>query len=114
MDRQQHKKTHKGGEIVRTYPYDMQLLNSEPLFRESFQRVSCINFYQKIQRGHPEVAREFSLKFDGNKTKVWMLEFEVSESSISVATNIPNNGEKWFKAMSLNSSFSKEFLKPEY
>jgi hypothetical protein len=43
-----------------------------------------------------------------------MLEFEVSEHSISVATKIPDCGEKWFKAMSLNSSFSKEFFKPEY
>jgi hypothetical protein len=33
--------------------------------------------------------------------------------SIYVAIEIPNTGEKWFKAMSLNASFSKEFLKPE-
>ena len=39
MDIQQHKKTHKGGEIVRTKPYDMQFLNSKPLFKEAFQRV---------------------------------------------------------------------------
>jgi hypothetical protein len=43
-----------------------------------------------------------------------MLEFDVSENSISFSIEIPNYGEKWFKAMSLNSSFSKEFLKPEY
>jgi hypothetical protein len=112
MDNQQHRKTHKGGEIVRTEPYDMQLLDSEPLIREAFQRVGCINFFQKMQRGHLEVAREFALNFDGTKTKVGILEFEVSENSISVATKIPNNGEKWFKAMTLNASFSKEFLQP--
>ena len=42
------------------------------------------------------------------------LEFEVSEKSISTATLIATYGEKWFKSMSLNSTFSKEFLKPEY
>jgi len=67
-----------------------------------------------MQRGHPEVAREFALNFDGTKTKVVMLEFEVSELSISSATKIPNNGEKWFKVMTLNVAFSKELLKPEY
>jgi hypothetical protein len=92
----------------------MQLLDSDPLIREAFQRVGCINFCQKMQRGHPEVAREFALNFDGTKTKVGILEFEVSERSISVATEIPNTGEKWFKAMTLNVAFSKEFLKPEY
>jgi hypothetical protein len=67
-----------------------------------------------MQRGHREVAKEFSLKFNGTKTKVGRLDFYVSDHSISVATKIPNNGEKWFKSMALNSSFSKEFLKPEY
>jgi hypothetical protein len=67
-----------------------------------------------MQRGHPEVAKQFSLTFSGKNTKVGMMDFEVSEHSISVATKIPNYGEKWFKAMSLSSFFSKEFLKPEY
>jgi hypothetical protein len=48
MDSQQYKKTHKGEEIVRKQTYDMQLLNSETLFREAFKRVRCINFYQMM------------------------------------------------------------------
>jgi hypothetical protein len=78
MDSKQHNKNHKGGEIIRTDPYDMQLFYSEPFIRESFHRVGCINFYQNMQRGHPKVAREFVLNFNGTKTKVGMLEFEVS------------------------------------
>jgi hypothetical protein len=113
MDNQQ-KKAHKGGDIVRTEPYDMQLFVEEPLIREVFQRVGCINFCQKMQRGHPEVAKEFTLNFDGTKTKVGILEFEVSEMTISTTTEIPSTGERWFKAMTLNASFSREFLKPEY
>ena len=66
-----------------------------------------------MKRGHPEVAREFSLNFDGTINKVGTLELEVSEETITVATEIPNTGESWFKAINLNSSFSKEFLKPE-
>ena len=50
----------------------------------------------------------------GQRLKVGMMEFEVSEQSIFVDTKIPDCGKKWFKAMSLNSSFSKEFFKPEY
>jgi hypothetical protein len=60
-----------------------------------------------MQRGCTEVAKEFALNFNGTKNKVGMLEFDVSEHSISVATNIPDFCEKWFKSMSLNSSFSK-------
>jgi hypothetical protein len=55
---------------VRAEPYDMHLFFVEPIIREVFQRVGCFNFCQKMQRGHPEVAREFSLNFDGNKTNI--------------------------------------------
>jgi hypothetical protein len=112
MDTTKQRKAHKGGGIVRKWPYDMQHFYYEPLMREVFQRVGCINFCQKMQRGHPEVAREFALNFDGTKTKVGILEFEVSEFSISTATEIPNTGERLFKAMTLNVAFSKESLKP--
>jgi hypothetical protein len=45
---------------------------------------------------------------------VGVLEFEIYELYISVATEIPDCCEKWFKIVSLNSSFSKKFLKNEY
>jgi len=60
------------------------------------------------------VAREFSLNFDGTKTKVGTLELEVSEVTIATTTEIPNTGERWFKAMNLNEALYKEFLKPGY
>ena len=36
------------------------------------------------------------------------------EATIAAATEIPNTGERWFKSMTLNASFSKVFLKPEH
>jgi hypothetical protein len=70
MDTPKHKKSHKGGSVVKTNTCDMQLFDDEPLIREVFLRVGCLNLCQNMQRGHPEVAREFSLNFDGTKTKV--------------------------------------------
>jgi hypothetical protein len=67
-----------------------------------------------MQRGHPDVDREFFLNFDGTKTKVGTLELEVSEATIATATEIPNTGERWFKSMTLNAAFSKDFLKSEH
>jgi hypothetical protein len=67
-----------------------------------------------MQRGHLEVARHFSLQFDGKKTKVGDLEFEVTEASILVSTGIPIIGERWFKSMALSSSYEKDSFKPEY
>jgi hypothetical protein len=78
MDNQQGKKVKKGGEIVRDEPRDLQLINSELFFKEAFQRVGCLVFCEKMQRGHPKVAKQFALNFSGTKTKVGALEFEVS------------------------------------
>jgi hypothetical protein len=38
----------------------------------------------------------------------------VSKASISAATGIPITCEKWFKAMALNATYAKDFLKPEH
>jgi hypothetical protein len=114
METPQKKKSHKGGNVVRTEPVDMHLFEAEPMAREVFQRVGCLSFCQNMQRGHPEVTRQFALHFDGLKTKVGDLEFEVSETSISAATGIPITGESWFKSMALDAAYAKYFLKPEY
>jgi hypothetical protein len=60
------------------------------------------------------VARKFALHFDGLKTKLGYLEFEVFEFFIAATTWILNTGERWFKSMNLNASFSKDFLKLYY
>jgi hypothetical protein len=103
-----------GGKIVRTKPMDMHLFDTDPMAREIFQRAGCLSFCQNMQRGHPEVAKLFALNFDGKKTRVGDLEFEVTETSISTATGIPISGEKWFKAMVLSSPFVKYLFNPEY
>ena len=90
MDTPQKKKSQKGGIVVRKEPCDMQLFDVEPIISEVFQRVGCLNLCQNMQRGHPEVAKEFSLNFDGTKTKVGTLEMEVSEATITESTEIPN------------------------
>jgi hypothetical protein len=78
-----HKKmSHKGGNVVRIEPADMHLFEAEPMAREVFQRVGCFAFCQNMERCHPEVARQFSLHFNGLNTKVGDLEFKVSETSI--------------------------------
>jgi hypothetical protein len=114
METSQMKKSRKGGKLVRTEPVDMHLFEIEPMAREVFQRVGCLSFCLNMQRGHPKVTRQFALHFDGLKTKVGDLEFEVTGASISAATGIPITGEKWFKAMALNATYAKDFLQPEH
>jgi len=92
----------------------LKIINSDPFFREAFQTVGYLDFCEKIQRGHPEVAKQFALSFNGVKTKVGILDFEIIKHPISTTTKILVHGEIWFKAMSLMFAFSKELLKHEY
>jgi hypothetical protein len=61
-----------------------------------------------------QLTKDFSLNFNGIQTKVVDLTFQVSEETIVVATEIPAQGEKWFKGMPLDSIFYTDFLKPKY
>jgi hypothetical protein len=108
------KKSNKGGEIVRLEPQGLQLLDSDPTFRETFQRVGCLTFCERLQGHHMEVAKEFSLNFDGVKTKIGPLEFQVSEDTIATTTGIPVQGEKWFKGMALDSTYCNDYFKLEH
>jgi hypothetical protein len=63
MDTQQGKKIHKRGDVVRVEPYDLQLLNPDPSFREAFHKVNRLAFFEKMQRGHPEVVTSINKGF---------------------------------------------------
>ena len=82
--------------------------------RKVFQRIGCLFFFQNMQIGHPEVTKQFASHFDGRRTKVGDLEFEVTEASISAATGIPIIGEKWFKSMALSLDYEKYIFRPKY
>jgi len=53
----QKKKVYKGDDIVRFEPQGLQLLDSNPIFRESFRAVGCLTFFENLQGGHMEVAK---------------------------------------------------------
>jgi hypothetical protein len=94
METPQKKKSHKGGSVVIIKPSNMHMFDVESMAREVFQRVGFLSFFQNMKRGHPKVARKFSLYFDGIKTKVRHLDFEVFEASIAAATGIPKTSER--------------------
>jgi hypothetical protein len=77
------KNRNKEGEIVRLESQGLQQLESDPTFRESFQRVGCLYFCEKLQGYHMEVAKEFSLNFNGVQKKKldhWNFKFQKTPS----------------------------------
>jgi len=77
------------GKLVRFEPQSMELLNANPVFRDSFQQVGCLRFCEKLKGHHVQVDKNFVLNFIGKRTKVGPLEFDVTVDSISARTEIP-------------------------
>jgi hypothetical protein len=71
---EQKKRYNKGEDILKFEPQGLQLLNSDPAFRKSFQQVRCLTFCGKMEGYNVEVEKQFSLNFDGVKTKIGPLE----------------------------------------
>ena len=54
-------------------------------------------FLQKFQGYNDQVALAFAKSFDGEIAQVGNLSFKITEESISKATGLPADGEKFFK-----------------
>jgi hypothetical protein len=61
-----------------------------------------------------ELAKQFSLNFDGVKTKVGSLEIQVTEQKIATIIEMPLHGERWFKGMPLDSSYCNAYFKSKF
>jgi hypothetical protein len=51
--------------VLRCEPQTLELVNFDPLFRVSFEKVGCISFCENIQGYNAWVTKEFSLNFNG-------------------------------------------------
>ena len=87
----------KGGPALRQELGDISYLESHPEVCQFFKDAGCYKFCEKIQGSHQQVAEAFSLYFDGSKALIGKEELMVDETLIEEVTELPRNGEKWFK-----------------
>jgi len=108
------KKRHRYGHCLRTEPENTEVLSKDKVVVEAFKKVGFWNFYKKLQGGHTEVTKEFSLHFIGLRTKVRMLDLKVSPEVIALVTKIPRGQEAWFKNFRFDMEPCKVFLKSQF
>ena len=110
METQEKKKYNKGGSVLRCEPQSLKLVNFDPEFRVSFEQVGCMRFCEKIQGFNVQFMKEFALNFNGVQTNIVDITFHLSEETVVATTEIPVQGEKWFKGMPLDPTFYTNFL----
>jgi hypothetical protein len=56
------------------------------------------------------VTQEFAQAFDGRRVHIGELEMDITEEFIAQATELPQEGEKWFKNQRITTNEWKKFL----
>jgi len=104
----------KGGDVGRTEPTTLNLVNSSLVIRVAFENFGCIPFFQNFRKvgHHTRLANMFALNFKNDKAKLGNLEIVFTKKLIVGATGLPTADEKWFKGDELDISAFKEFFKP--
>jgi hypothetical protein len=59
------------------------------------------------------LPEQFTLSFDGFRTVISGVTFQVTEETLSTATEIPLRGERWFKGMPLDAWCYEYFTKKD-
>jgi len=105
-------KSHRSGRCLRTKPEGLDALTKDKKIEESFKKAGYWRFCEKLQGGHNQVTKEFSLNFMALHTKIGVLEFPISLEVISLVAEIPRGQEKWFNNFKFEMVACKIFLKP--
>ena len=78
FERKMERKEHRSGKPLRTEPEGLDITLRDEGVKKVFKNAGCWNFCKKLQGGHAQVTKEFSLNFTGLNSKVAMLEVQVS------------------------------------
>jgi hypothetical protein len=103
-----------GGALLRRELQDISYLESHPEICQMFKDAGCYRFCEKLQGYHQGIAEAFAKSFDGAKVQLGPLEMQIDEASIVAATEMPGEGERWFKTTAIKDIEFRSYLKPEF
>jgi hypothetical protein len=66
---------------------------------------------KKIQGYNVKLVEQFALRFNGFRTVIARITFQVTKETLSAMMEIPSRGERWYKGMPLDVLCYKEFIK---
>jgi hypothetical protein len=67
----------------------MELINEYLVIKVSFEQAGCMNLCERIQGYNVKLAEQFTLNFTGVSVTIARITFQVTEETLSVATDIP-------------------------
>lgn len=85
------------GLIVRTEPEGAKFMEGYPQLKSTLKKSRWLQFIKKFKGHNKEVTKMFARYFNGVEVGIGDIKFPVTKSSITAATELPQEGERWFK-----------------
>ena len=99
------------GKLLRAEPEGPKFIEGYPQVKEILKKANWLRFIQKFRGYHKEVTKAFARSFNGLEAEIGDLKFAVNEASIATATELLQEGERWFKNKSINDEAWRKILR---
>jgi len=90
------------GKLLRAEPEGSKYLEGYPQTKELLKKARWLRFIQKFKGHNKEVTKDFARSFDGQTVEIGNLKLTVTETIVTTATGLPQEGERWFKNKSVD------------
>ena len=90
------------GWLLRAEPEGANFLEGYPQVKDLLKKAKWLRFIQKFKGHNKEITKAFARSFNSQVVEIGDLKFTVTEASIAAATDLPQEGELWFKNKSLD------------
>lgn len=97
--------------LLRAEPEGPKFMEGYPQIREILKKAKWLRFIRKFRGYHKEVTKAFARSFDGLEAEIQDLKFVVNEASIATATELLQEGERWFKNKSISDEAWRTILR---
>jgi hypothetical protein len=87
--------------LTRVEPNGSQASLSHDNVVDDLVQSSWVKFIQSFEGFNLEVAQAFAKTFDGTRAKIGDIQLQVNEESITEATSLSQEGDRWFKNMKI-------------
>ena len=99
------------GKLLRAEPEGPKFIEGYPQVKEILKKANWLRFIQKFRGYHKEVTKAFARSFNGLEAEIGDLKFAVNEASIATATELLQEGERWFKNKGINDEAWRTILR---
>lgn len=87
---------------MRAEPEGPKFLQGYPQMTDILKKAKWLWFIQKFKGYNKEITKAFARSFNGQVVEIGDLKFTITKASIAATTELPQDGECWFKNKSLD------------